>query len=128
SNINKDIAILQIQNAIKTAHLFLKDADWLMITLGSAFQYYLKEENYFVANCHRAPGKLFEKKLLKIDEIQEALADVIDSLKDFNPKLKIIFTISPVRHIRDGVVENNRSKARLIEAVQDMVEQNNHCY
>ncbi|HTO16235.1 MAG TPA: GSCFA domain-containing protein [Edaphocola sp.] len=128
SNINKERAILQIQDAIKTAHLFLKDADWLMITLGSAFQYYLKDENYFVANCHRAPGKLFEKRLLKIDEIQEALVDVVESLKYFNPKLKIIFTISPVRHIRDGVVDNNRSKARLIETVHHLVEQFDHCY
>ncbi|MEQ1678880.1 MAG: GSCFA domain-containing protein, partial [Chitinophagaceae bacterium] len=70
-----------------------------------------------VANCHRAPASWFTKDMLEIDEIKDMLEDCLKRLKAFNPKLKFIFTVSPVRHIRDGVVENNRSKARLIEAV-----------
>ena len=74
-----------------------------------------------VANCHRAPSQWFNKHLLTIDETISLLDTTYHRLKQFNPKLKIIFTISPVRHIRDGVIENNRSKARLIEAVHHMI-------
>jgi hypothetical protein len=99
------------------AHAFLRSADWLLITLGSAFSYVLKKEQMPVANCHRAPADWFSKKLLPVEEILSAFDEVIYRLLEFNPSLKIVFTVSPVRHIRDGVIENNRSKARLIEAV-----------
>jgi len=104
-----------------TAHAFLKSADWLIITLGSAFSYTLKKEHLAVANCHRAPADWFFKKLLSPEEILSAFDEVFYRLLSFNPSLKIIFTVSPVRHIRDGVIENNRSKARLIEAVHHFV-------
>lgn len=128
SELDADIAKRRMRVSIETAHTFLKEADWLMITLGSGFQYFLKEGGFAVANCHRAPGQWFEKRLLSIAAIENALKVTIDALKDLNPKLKIIFTISPVRHIRDGVVENNRSKARLIEAVHNIMELQENCY
>ncbi|RYY89344.1 MAG: GSCFA domain-containing protein [Chitinophagaceae bacterium] len=113
------------------AHTFLKEADWLIITLGSSFSYRLLQTATSplqplaagggVANCHRAPGTWFDKHLLTIAETVEALDNTLHRLFRFNPKLKFLFTISPVRHIRDGVVENNRSKARLIEAVHHLV-------
>ena len=74
-----------------------------------------------VANCHRAPAQLFHKHLLSIAEIITALDNCLHQLFYFNKKIKILFTISPVRHLRDGLVENNRSKARLIEAVHHLV-------
>ncbi|HRP88619.1 MAG TPA: GSCFA domain-containing protein [Edaphocola sp.] len=128
SNSDRTIALKTMQASINQAHVFLKDADWLMITLGSAYQYFLKSDAYFVANCHRAPGQNFDKRLLTIEAIQEALHKTIQTLRLFNPKIKFIFTISPVRHYRDGIVENNRSKARLIEAVHEILEQQGHCY
>jgi hypothetical protein len=114
-------ALEQINQSQTAAHLFLKDADWLIITLGSAFVYRLQESREFVANCHKAPAQWFEKYLLPIDEQVSMLDNTIHQLFHFNQKLKIIFTISPVRHLRDGVVENNRSKARLIETVHHLV-------
>lgn len=121
-------ALLNINNSQLKAHEFLKDAGWLIVTLGSSFSYRLTEGEESVANCHRAPAKWFDKHLLSTDEIADSLTGAIDTLKSFNPKLKVIFTISPVRHIRDGVVENNRSKARLIEAVHRITDTNDHCY
>jgi len=129
SNINADECLKIINGSQKQAHHFLKTADWLIITLGSSFSYRLTNEaiaggiqiNDGVANCHRAPSQWFNKHLLAIDEIIFFLDTTYHRLKQFNAKLKIIFTISPVRHIRDGVVENNRSKARLIEAVHHLV-------
>ena len=119
-----------INQSQQQAHQFLANADWLMITLGSSFMYKLNatasdELNprhiIDVANCHKAPAPLFTKHLLTIEETVTALDNTIHQLFHFNKKLKIIFTISPVRHIRDGVIDNNRSKARLIEAVHHLV-------
>jgi hypothetical protein len=104
------------------AHAFLAEADWLIITLGSAFSYRLADGGggRTVANCHRAPSQTFHKHLMTIEEINAALDSCLHQLFNFNPKLQVIFTVSPVRHIRDGVVDNNRSKARLIESVHHL--------
>jgi hypothetical protein len=103
------------------AHTFLGQARWLIITLGSAFSYRLADGGGAVANCHRAPGQTFHKHLMTIEEINAALDGCLHQLFYFNPGLQVIFTVSPVRHIRDGVVDNNRSKARLIESIHHLV-------
>jgi hypothetical protein len=137
SGVNKKEVLANINQSQGTAHQFLKDADWLIITLGTSFSYQLtkkqaenssfsqgsllEERSLSVANCHRAPAQWFQKHLMTVTEIIEALDNVIHQLFYFNKKINIIFTISPVRHIRDGVVENNRSKARLIESVHHLV-------
>jgi len=130
SDINPNEALSKINSTIGETHHFLQSSEWLIITLGSSYQYFLTQEpkDYAVANCHRAPASWFDKRLLSITSITENLQQVIEELKAFNPQLKIIFTISPVRHIRDGVVENNRSKARLLEAVHQLVDDNAHCF
>ena len=125
SNIKADAAVRSINNSLQQAHDFLKEADWLIITLGSSFTYRLTNQADLallqigdgVANCHRAPASWFTKEMLEIDTIQVMLEECLKQLMAFNPKLKFILTVSPVRHIRDGVEVNNRSKARLIETV-----------
>ncbi|MBX9783137.1 MAG: GSCFA domain-containing protein [Chitinophagaceae bacterium] len=121
SNPDKEKALNGINESQTAAHEFIKEAEWLIITLGSSFVYRLKKSNSFVANCHKAPAQWFEKYLIPIDEQIQLLDNTIHQLFYNNPKLKIIFTISPVRHLRDGVVDNNRSKARLIETVHHLV-------
>ncbi len=144
SHIDKHEALRNMNASQEKAHEFLKQADWIIITLGSSFYYLLTDQavrpgemadntnlaagKAGVANCHRAPAQWFEKSLLTIPEIVESLDLCIHRLLQFNPKLKIIFTVSPVRHLRDGVVENNRSKARLIEAVHHMVNKFDRLY
>lgn len=124
SSVDQKETVDKINRSQSRAHQFLKKANWLIITLGSSFSYRLVEEpNAYegrVANCHRAPAQWFKKHMMTIDEINSALDSCIHQLFLFNPGLKIIFTVSPVRHIRDGVVENNRSKARLIEVVHHL--------
>lgn len=117
SDVQQQLTLEKINASQKEASAFIKEANWVMITLGSAFQYYLKEKDFPVANNHRAPAQWFEKRLLTIDEIIAALVQTIHNISSMNPSVQFLFTISPVRHIRDGVVDNNRSKARLIEAV-----------
>ncbi len=129
SRTDKEEALREINESRQQAHDFLKKADWLIVTLGSSFTYRLTEQasrassslHSGVANCHRAPANWFSKEMLTITEINRLLVNCVEALIRFNPGLKIIFTISPVRHARDGVVENNRSKARLIESVHQLV-------
>jgi len=120
SNIDKEECLRAINASQQQAHVFLKSAQWLVITLGSAFSYRLKDGQP-VANCHRAPAQTFTKHLMTIEEINTALDGCLHQLRYINPELRVIFTVSPVRHIRDGVVENNRSKARLLETVHHLV-------
>lgn len=128
SDINPHTAISAMNRSLEQGFAFLQRADWVFITLGTAFQYFFGVEKYGVNNCHRVPAAEFEKKLLSVNEIQQDLQHILDLVRDINPKTKFIFTISPVRHIKDGVVENNRSKARLIEAAHFVCERNNDCH
>jgi len=136
SHFDKKEGLRIINESQQKAHEFLKTADWLIITLGTSFCYRLTEMagsskgappaggaglEGAVANCHRAPAQWFSKHMLGIHEITESLDSCVHQLFQFNPGLQIIFTVSPVRHIRDGIVDNNRSKARLIEAVHHMI-------
>lgn len=136
SSTQKDEALSLMNASREKAAQFLKKADWLIITLGSAFTYRLTHEAQLassnigdaVANCHRAPASWFTKELMETAGIVQLLKNCLEKLHGFNPNLKFLFTISPVRHIRDGVVENNRSKSRLIEAVHQVVADNNRSY
>jgi hypothetical protein len=133
SHTNLQEAVRTVNRSQQTAHGFLKNADWIIITLGSSFSYRLTKfaesskappsEGFgeAVANCHRAPAQWFDKHLMEIDEIISVLGNCLHQLFQFNSKLNVIFTVSPVRHIRDGVIDNNRSKARLIESVHHLV-------
>lgn len=115
---------LELTNRISTIRKEFKQAieraEYLVITLGSAHGYRLKDTTELVANCHKQPGTVFEKELTEIPEMQAAWQHTLKQLKQCYPKLKIIFTVSPVRYSRDGWVENNRSKARLFELVQQL--------
>lgn len=119
SHPDKETCINQVNESQTAAHHFLEKADWLLITLGSAFVYEL-ENSRVVANCHKVPPDKFNKRLLTVNEVTVLLQEMQSQLAVFNPGLKIIFTISPVRHLRDGFIENNRSKATLINAVHQV--------
>ena len=103
-------------------------ASFIFITFGSAFAYTLKENNLVVANCHKQPAQLFSKELLPLDELQKLWVATIAKIKALNPSITICFTISPVRHIKDGIIENNRSKARLFELVSSLEKMENVSY
>ncbi len=116
-----------LNQSIDSWHEKLKTAHWLTITFGSAFAYKHIEQGKIVANCHKLPQALFEKTLLKTNDIVTEFNDVINQLKQFNPILKVVFTVSPVKHLRDGVVENSVSKAILIQATHQLINDHKHC-
>lgn len=95
----------------------LASASHLFLTLGSSWAHHLVTDQLLVANCHKMPASFFRKELTSINDMTQVWLHTIDRLLLHNPSLTICFTVSPVRHIREGLVENNRSKARLIELV-----------
>ncbi len=142
SGTNREQVLARIQEAQEEAHHFLKTARWVVITLGSSYSYRLLPgiagagavlpgnpgQERPVANCHRAPAQWFRKHLCTIDETIATIDNTLHRLFRFNPDLRVLFTVSPVRHLRDGVVENNRSKARLLEAVHHLVHKFSRLY
>jgi hypothetical protein len=123
SGITAAEALHKINTSIAEAKQFISAANIVVLTLGSAFAYRHLEKNILVSNNHRAPSQEFEKTLLPIDQIQSMLEQCIRLLHTIHPAIRVVFTISPVRHLRDGVIDNNRSKARLLEAVHSITEQ-----
>lgn len=95
----------------------IKDAKAIFISYGSAWHYVLKSSNAVVSNNHKADINLFDKKLFSVTELEEILRRTKDLLLSINPEINVVFTVSPVKHIKDGLVENSRSKAHLLAAV-----------
>lgn len=105
----------------------LKSANVLFITFGTSFEYKNIDNQQVVANCHKAPGNSFVKSLTPLAELVSIWQTVLETLKKVNPELQIVFTVSPVRHSKDGLIENNRSKARLFELISNL-EENSNCH
>lgn len=103
-------------------------ANHLFVTFGSAWAYRLVSDGEIVANCHKQNAQLFQKENTPVSEIVRSWINVLVNLKKVNPKLKSYFTVSPVRHIKDGYIENNRSKARLLMAVEELQAQSGVFY
>ncbi|MFZ1705959.1 MAG: GSCFA domain-containing protein [Saprospiraceae bacterium] len=114
--------LANIQTKTNLAHHFLHKTNVLFITLGTSFVYVRSDNNHIVANCHKVPTAFFNKRLLSSEEIYASLSSLIQSLQSRFPDINVVFTVSPVRHVRDGLIENNQSKARLIDAVHNAVD------
>ena len=113
----------KIQATLNNARHFLKIAKILILTFGTAYGYFLKKSNSIVANCHKVPQKFFEKRLLNIDEIAAGFSDLYKKLKEVNPDLQVILTVSPVRHIKDTIPLNQVSKSVLRVACHQITQE-----
>jgi hypothetical protein len=100
----------------------LQKATHLVITLGTAWVYKHLTSQQIVANCHKIPSSAFEKELLSADQIKQSLSEITFLVRSLNPEVHFIFTVSPVRHLKDGFVENQRSKAHLISALHSFLQ------
>jgi hypothetical protein len=130
SSIEKTKTLDMINLSQERAWSFIKEADWILVTLGSAFVYEnMETENrVVVANCHKVPADKFYRRLLDTTEVKNTLSAMMETVKTINPSVNFIFTISPVRHLREGFIENNRSKAALIQAVHSLTDNENVFY
>lgn len=114
-------AVAHINQSTISAHSFLQSAEYAIVTFGTGYVYEHKLEQRVVANCHKFPDIDFNRYLLDPEEIIDAWKDLIVRLRVFNPSIKIIFTVSPVRHWRDGAHNNQVSKSVLILAIDKLV-------
>tara|TARA_B110000027_G_scaffold29125_1_gene32018 strand:- start:3223 stop:4182 length:960 start_codon:yes stop_codon:yes gene_type:complete len=121
SSSSKVKVLQQLNNASKTTYKSLKDSSHIIITLGTSWVYRIKESGLIVANCHKVPQHKFQKELLSISEIIESLELTISLIKEVNPTINFIFTASPIRHLKDGFIENQQSKSHLIAAIHQAI-------
>jgi len=128
SNSTKIELLSNLNTAIKSTNKQLETASHIIITLGTAWTYRFIETDSFVGNCHKVPQKKFLKELLSVKKIIASLENLITLIKSVNPKVNIIFTVSPVRHLKDGFVENMQSKAQLLTAIHQIIDKREQLY
>lgn len=119
----------KINAEIEEGNSFLQDTNWVIITYGTSFIYEFIPKNKLVGNCHKIPQKFFKKRLLTHQEITDSIYNTVLNLDDIcKDDVQILFTVSPVRHTKDGMIENQLSKAKLITAIHEMLPQFENCH
>lgn len=128
SGTSRSDLVQKLNAQMELTHQFLEKADVLIVTFGTAFVYHHKHLGQTVANCHKQDADIFDKKLLEVSEITETYCTLIRHLKKINPGLKLIFTVSPVKYLRDGIEENSISKSTLLLSINKLVSQHDNCF
>ncbi len=123
SNTSKKALLNSLNNGVKLTNQHIQKSTHIVITLGTAWVYRSINTDEIVANCHKMPQKQFKKQLLSVDEIFKSIETLVDLIRSVNSKASIIFTVSPVRHIKDGFIENTQSKANLITGIHKFLNQ-----
>ena len=124
SNPNKDKFLANLNEKLAFYYYKIMELSHCIITFGTSWVYRNIESNQIVANCHKMPQKQFSKELLSIENTQKSIENIISLIHSINKDVKFIFTVSPVRHIKDGFVENNVSKSILLQSVYNVVNSN----
>ena len=125
NSVEKEEILSKLNAAVKETAGFINSATHVVITPGTAWGYRLKQSGELVANCHKVPQGNFSKELT---EVKNAILETAAIIKELNPEVKIVFTVSPVRHLKDGIVENQLSKSKLITAIQELVVSEENCF
>lgn len=123
SSHNQITTLESINSRIKSSSEFLKEANFLFITFGTSWVYRYKKTGQFVSNCHKIPAKEFDRVRMSVDEIVQEYNDLFIEIKKINPSLKVIFTVSPIRHWKDGAIENQRSKSVLLLVIDKLMKE-----
>jgi len=122
SQVSKVQLLQDLNHALGLTNRQIRVATHILLTLGTAWCYRHKKTDVLVANCHKVPQGEFNKELLSIASIVKSLQSIIERIRSVNSKAQVIFTVSPVRHLKDGFMENQRSKAHLLAAVHECLE------
>jgi len=128
SNTNKETVLHHLNTALKNTKSVLSKVSHIVITLGTAWVYQYLKSKEIVANCHKISQSEFQKTILSTNEIQLSLENIIQNIHEVNPHCQIIFTVSPVRHLKDGFVENQLSKSHLITAIHSVLHEKIHYF
>ena len=121
SNSDKEIFLQNLNQILEQTNNQLTKSTHIIITYGTSWVYRNKSSQKIVANCHKVPQNQFDKEILSVETVSKSIQNTIDLIRKVNPNCLFIFTVSPVRHIKDGFVENQRSKAHLITAIQQIL-------
>ena len=121
SSTSKEELLNNLNDSIKLINQQIKKSTHIIITLGTAWAYRFIETDAVVANCHKIPQKKFLKQIQSVKSIIESLEKIIELIKSVNSKVSILFTVSPVRHLKDGFVENTQSKSHLVSAIHSIL-------
>lgn len=122
----QDEVIHQLETSTEVLRQALQHSTLIFISLGTAWYYSRRINSAFVANCHKIPSKEFAKHLSSVAELKQDLTKIVRLVNKLNPESKLVFTVSPVKHLKDGLVENSRSKAHLIAAVHEFIDESEH--
>lgn len=130
SDISVEKTLQRINDSFVNAHQQLKTVRFLIVTFGTAWVYRLVDSGQVVANCHKLPEKNFLRNRLSVDEVVGIFEKILLDLHQFNSKLQVIFTVSPIRHFRDGIHDNQLSKSTLLLAIDELCRKHtaNTCY
>jgi hypothetical protein len=121
SSANQQELLYSLNTSLEFTYQKIKTATHILITYGTSWVYQEKNSGTVVANCHKMPQSHFDKHILPVASIEAAIQNTVDAIRKVNPNCSVVFTLSPVRHIKDGFVENQRSKAHLITALQNLL-------
>ncbi|MFI1772070.1 GSCFA domain-containing protein [Thalassobellus citreus] len=110
-----------LNEQIATTNKQIQQSTHVIITLGTSWVYRSVETNAVVANCHKVPQKQFKKELLSVEEVSDSLQSILNLIRSVNYDATVIFTVSPIRHTKDGFVENTQSKSHLLTAIHQVV-------
>ena len=125
SNSDRQELLETLNKAISETYKNLKEATHIVITYGTAWIYRNIESDEIVANCHKVLQKQFSKELLSVEVIQKSIQNTIDLIQVLNPDINFIFTVSPVRHVKDGFAENQLSKSHLFAGLHQVLKTHN---
>ena len=128
SGIDRDEVLTKINSRLERSSAFLRTAGLLVVTFGTAYVYRLRTTGNVVSNCHKLPSGLFTYKRLTVDAIVHEWNELIVRLQTANPSLRLLFTVSPIRHWKDGAHENQLSKSILLLSVDELLRNHSRCY
>ncbi|MDR1437315.1 MAG: GSCFA domain-containing protein [Candidatus Symbiothrix sp.] len=128
SGLNQELVLEQINDRIRQSSHFLKEANRFVLTFGTARVYRLISSGEVVANCHKLPANRFREERLDVEQIVLLWNELIQCLQALNPGMQLLFTVSPIRHGKDGAHENQLNKAVLLLAIDALIKTNEGCY
>ena len=128
SRSSRDELLECINGSLAQAHAMAGECSVVVVTLGTAYVYTRKSDGCIAGNCHKLPGRDFDRRLLGVKEIVDELSAVIEAYKAMCGEVKFLFTVSPIRHLRDGAHDNQKSKSTLLLAIDEIIAHNSNCH
>ena len=128
SSHDKNECLERINHRIEQGGQYLRESRWVIITFGTARVYEWKESHRIVGNCHKLPERMFSRRLLDVVEIVDTYKDLLEKIREVNPQAEILFTVSPIRHAKDGMHGNQINKASLLLAIDQLCDRFSYCH